>query len=93
MEYDNRNRGVLFKNGRKEKETDADYSGTYTNIDGEEHWLDAYLAKDRNGKTYMRIKTKLKSEAHKQGMEKAREALEPQPAPQPEGFPEDDIPF
>ena len=31
MEYDNTNRGVLFKNNDKAKETDPDYKGSYMN--------------------------------------------------------------
>lgn len=89
MEYDNTNRGVLFKNERKEKDTDADYTGSYTNVNGEDHWLNAWLAKDKNGNTYMRLSTKLKQEVHAKGMQQARKALAPKPD---EGF-DTDIPF
>jgi len=89
MEYDNTNRGVLFKNERKEKDTDADYTGSYTNVNGEDHWLNAWLAKDKNGNTYMRLSTKLKQEVHAKGMQQARQALAPKPD---EGF-DTDIPF
>lgn len=89
MEYDNTNRGVLFKNERKEKDTDADYTGSYTNVNGEDHWLNAWLAKDKNGNTYMRLSTKLKQEVHAKGMQQARQALAPKPD---EGF-DSDIPF
>lgn len=75
MEYDNTNRGVLFKNERKEKDTDADYTGSYTNVNGEDHWLNAWLAKDKNGNTYMRLSTKAKDEAHAKGMQQARQAF------------------
>lgn len=89
MEYDNTNRGVLFKNERKEKDTDADYTGSYTNVNGEDHWLNAWLAKDKNGNTYMRLSTKLKQEVHAKGMQQARQALAPKPD---DGF-DTDIPF
>ena len=89
MEYDNTNRGVLFKNERKEKDTDADYTGSYTNVNGEDHWLNAWLAKDKNGNTYMRLSTKLKQEVHAKGMQQARQALAPK---LDEGF-DTDIPF
>ena len=75
MEYDNTNRGVLFKNERKEKDTDADYTGSYTNVNGEDHWLNAWLAKDKDGNTYMRLSTKAKDEAHAKGMQQARQAF------------------
>jgi hypothetical protein len=83
MEYDNTNRGVLFKNDKKTDEKHPDYK------DGADHWLNAWLAKDKNGNTYMRLSTKLKDEAHNKGMQQARAAL----APQSEGFLSDDIPF
>ena len=86
MEYDNSNRGVLFKNDRKTEEKHPDYTGSYMDADGADHWLDAWLAKDKNGKTYMRVKTKLKDEAHKQGMQQARQAIQPKEL-------EDDLPF
>jgi len=41
MEYDNTNRGVLFKNDLKEKETQPDVKGTI-NIDGVEYWLSGW---------------------------------------------------
>ena len=77
MEYDNTNRGVLFKNNDKAKETDPDYKGSYMNADGADHWLNAWLAKDKNGNTYMRLSTKLKDDANKQGMQQARQAMQP----------------
>ncbi len=87
MEYDNSNRGVLFKNDRKEKDTDPDYKGSYMNADGADHWLNAWLAKDKNGNTYMRVSTKAKDDAHNKGMQQAKQSL----APSVEF--EDDLPF
>jgi hypothetical protein len=54
MEYDNTNRGVLFKNDRKEKETHSDYNGTI-NINGKEHYLDAWLKESKNGGRFMSL--------------------------------------
>lgn len=87
MEYDNSNRGVLFKNDRKEKDTDPDYKGSYMNGDGADHWLNAWLAKDKNGNTYMKLSTKPKDEVHNKGMQQARQAVAPS-----QEF-EDDLPF
>ena len=86
MEYDNTNRGVLFKNNEKSKETDPDYKGSYMNADGADHWLNAWLAKDKNGNTYMRLSTKAKDDAHKQGMQQARQSLQAKEL-------DDDLPF
>ena len=75
MEYDNTNRGVLFKNNEKSKDTDPDYKGSYMNADGADHWLNAWIAKDKNGNSYMRLSTKLKDEVHAKGMQQARQAF------------------
>ena len=47
------------------------------NAAGADHWLNAWLAKDKNGNTYMRLSTKLKDDAHKQGMQQAKQSLAP----------------
>lgn len=59
MSYDTTNKGALFKNDRKEKETHADYRGSL-NVAGVDHWLDAWLKKDKNGKAYMSVSVKPK---------------------------------
>lgn len=48
-EYDNRNRGVIFKNTRKELETHPDYTGTFTDADNREHWFDGWIKQGANG--------------------------------------------
>lgn len=47
-EYDETNRGKLWPNRRKERETQPDMTG-YFNIDGEEYFLDAWIKRDENG--------------------------------------------
>lgn len=61
-EYDNTNRGALFKNERKEKETHSDYNGTL-NVDGDEFYLNAWLKESKNGKKFFSLSIKRKSEA------------------------------
>ena len=41
MSYDNTNRGSIWKNDRKEKDTQPDFTGT-ANIDGREYWVSAW---------------------------------------------------
>jgi hypothetical protein len=76
MEYDNSNRGVLFKNDRKEKDTHPDYKGSYTDGNGAEFWLSAWLKKDKNGNTFMSLSTTAKDEVHAKGMQQARQVFE-----------------
>lgn len=83
-EYDNTNRGVLFKNSRKEQDKHPDYRGNI-NVDGAEFWLDAWINESRkDGSKFMslRIKPKLPG-----GQKK------PESAPAPTGDFNDDIPF
>lgn len=50
-EYDNTNRGTLFRNNRKEKPSHPDHNGSI-NIDGREYWLSAWVKEGRNGKFF-----------------------------------------
>jgi hypothetical protein len=54
MEYDNNNKGVLFKNNKKETDKHPDYNGSI-NIDGTDYWLSAWINKDKNGNSYMSL--------------------------------------
>jgi len=47
-EYDNTNRGVIFKNDRKEKPTHPDYKGNL-DVGGEQFWVSAWIKKGKNG--------------------------------------------
>jgi uncharacterized protein (DUF736 family) len=57
--YDDRDRGALFKNDRKEADTDPDYKGTL-NVDGQELWLNAWLKTSKAGSKYMSLSVKPK---------------------------------
>ena len=49
MEYDNTNRGSLFKNDRKDDAKFPDYKGSL-NVDGVEYWLSAWIKEGKTGK-------------------------------------------
>lgn len=58
-DYDNTNRGVLFKSREKRNERSADYSGSL-NVDGVEYFLDAWIKKSGKGETFMSLSVKRK---------------------------------
>jgi len=53
-EFDNTDRGVLFKNDRKEKDTHPDYTGSL-NVGGVEHYLSAWIKTSKNGNKFMSL--------------------------------------
>ena len=88
-EYDNTNRGTLFKNDDKEKDTHADYNGSI-NVDGKEYWLNAWVKEagenSKNpGKKFFSLSVK-----EKQARSQESSRAEPQAA---EPVDESDIPF
>jgi len=46
--------GALFKNDRKEKETQPDYRGD-VKIDGQEYWLSAWIKEGKSGKKFFSL--------------------------------------
>jgi hypothetical protein len=57
-EYDNTNRGVLFK-GKKEQDSHPDYEGSI-NVGGKEFWLNAWLKTSSKGVKFMSLSVKPK---------------------------------
>lgn len=53
-EYDNTNRGALFKNDRKQKDTQPDYTGN-TDIEGVEYRVSAWIKKSKSGQAFMSL--------------------------------------
>lgn len=60
-EYDNTNRGALFKNDRKEKETQPDYKGSL-NVGGMDYWVSAWISTSKAGAKYMSLAVNPKEE-------------------------------
>lgn len=92
QQYDPTNRGVLFKNDRKTKDTQPGYTGSL-NVDGVEYFLDAWLKESQSGNKFFSVSVKRKD---KQGDAPApSRAPAATPAPKGSGFDDmdDDIPF
>ena len=60
MEYDNNNRGSLFKNDRKDDAKFPDYKGSL-NVDGVEFWLSAWIKVSKDGQKFMSLSIKNKN--------------------------------
>ena len=58
-EFDNTNRGALFKNNEKAQPNHADYQGNI-NVGGQEFWLNAWLKESKAGDKYMSLSVKPK---------------------------------
>ena len=83
-DFDNTNRGALFKNDRKESENHPGYTGTI-NVDGVDYWLSAWVKEGNKGKFFslsVKPKDAPKAQAQRAGkVVKAIDALD------------DDVPF
>jgi hypothetical protein len=60
--FDNNNRGALFKDDKKSKDTDRDYSGTI-NVDGTEYWVSGWIKTSKKGTKFLSLSVKPKTEA------------------------------
>ena len=58
-QFDDSNRGALFKNDRKTEPNHSDYNGSI-NVGGHDYWLNAWLKTSRDGKKFMSLSVKLK---------------------------------
>ena len=51
QQYDNTNKGALFKNTRREKDSQPEYNGSI-NVDGHDYWISAWLKDGKQGKFF-----------------------------------------
>jgi uncharacterized protein (DUF736 family) len=56
-EYDNTNRGSLFKNGKKETDKHPDYTGKI-NVGGTDFYLSSWIKESKAGEKYMSLSVK-----------------------------------
>lgn len=68
-DYDDTNRGALFKNDKKEKDTHPDYKGSI-NVDGTEYWVSSWIKTSKSGGKFMSLSVTPKEEAKPTGKSK-----------------------
>jgi uncharacterized protein (DUF736 family) len=79
-QYDDTNRGALFKNDKKETDRHPDYRGSL-NVNGTDFWISAWLKESKNGVKYMSLSVTAKDDAYTP------------PAPATSTPDSDDVPF
>lgn len=67
VDYDNTNRGSLFRNEDKKSEKHADYGGTI-NVGGVEYYLNAWIREGKRGK-FLSLSVKEKQPRNSDGMD------------------------
>lgn len=103
MAYDNTNRGALFVNDKKEKDTHPDRTGSL-NVEGVEYFIDGWLKESKEGKKFLSLsvkrKTKQPGAKPEQRVAQRPTNRPPAPPPRPPADPDiepgetgDDIPF
>ena len=54
MEYDNTNRGAIFKNERQTNDRQPGYTGSL-DVEGKEYWMSAWVKTAKSGKKYFSV--------------------------------------
>lgn len=88
-QYDNTNKGVLFINDRKEKDSHPDRKGTI-NVDGKEYWLSGWDKETARGDT---ISLSVQPKEAKGGGQQQRNNNNNQRSAPPPADDFDDLPF
>lgn len=95
MTYDNRNKGTIAKNTRKESDTHPDIAGQI-NVEGKDYWINGWLKKNsQDGSTFYSLSLKPKEARQQQSSPPRRQAPPPADFSDLRGAvgPDDDIPF
>ena len=64
-EYDNSNRGVLFRNQNKTEDKHPDFNGSI-NANGVDYWLSGWVKESKEGKKFFSLSVKPKEQQARQ---------------------------
>lgn len=89
MSYDNTNRGQMWRNNDKQKDTDRDFQGSI-NIDGVEYWLSGWSRKqgDNPKSPSVRFSVQRKDQTHEQGYQNTQQVMQQAPQQQQQQRPQ-----
>ena len=77
MEYDNKDRGVLYRNENKTSENHPDYSGS-VNVSGTDYWLSGWLKESKkDNKKFFSLSVRPKGDAAPKPVNKPVKSAEP----------------
>tara|TARA_R110000772_G_scaffold145504_1_gene255461 strand:- start:15934 stop:16188 length:255 start_codon:yes stop_codon:yes gene_type:complete len=65
-DYDNRLSGAIFKNDKGDNPKRPDYKGSYTDGDGNEFWVSAWIKDSQKGDKFMSLSMQPKEAQGKQ---------------------------
>ena len=82
-DFDNTNRGALFKQDKQGNKDWSDYQGNL-NVEGVEYWINAWLKTSKKGEKFMSLSVRKKDTQHHE-KEKAPK--------QEDGIIDDNLPF
>lgn len=71
MEYDNSNRGSIFKNDKKEEEKHPDMTGSL-NVNGTDYWISAWKKTSKAGTSFLSLSVRPKQETPRQSSQPTR---------------------
>jgi uncharacterized protein (DUF736 family) len=88
-EYDNTNRGALFRNTKKETEQHPDHTGSL-NVGGVDYWISGWVRESKSGQKYFSLSVRPKQPMSEH---EANKRLYQAPLPTGGNDPDDEIPF
>ena len=75
-EFDNTNRGSLFKNEKKEEEKHPDMNGSI-NVDGKDYWISGWKKTSKAGTGFISLSVRPKQEQSRQSSQPIKKSKEP----------------